>query len=572
MIRSVRAVFRSTSGAVAPTVALSLFGLIAAGGIAFDYARLANLDTELQGAADQAALAAASQLDGQDGACARAAAAASSLLTNKTYFANNTGSTTGTSVEVPTAGVSDCNGNAFIQFYKSYNRDTDTPGPAADDDSNAKVVIVSVTPRQTTYFLTPIVAAFHSGNIGAQAVAALGSAVCKMPPVMICNPQETGTNTSFNPGDYVGDGLRLTSVGNGSGTWAPGNFGYLDTNGGANGAPGLRQALGWNTPPGECVSTDGVDTKPGATVTVTDAINTRFDIYTNVSCPSGGSCSASINSIKDVKRPANANGNTSCTMQNQGWQLDASGTGYYGQNVPTTIADLPAATIPAAMGHPRDECHAISQNGSCAGGRMGDGVWDANAYFRTNYVRTVATANGPVGSRWTPAQWQANTGLSPSAPRTLTGGVPNPAYASRYNVYQWEIAHRFNLTANRVDGVAVLGATPVGATGNTLVTHRQPVCSPLQGYGNGSVPDATTPDRRRISVAVVNCLANNVQGNSVGVPVEKWVDVFITEPSLARARTSDGDMYVEVIGEALAGGSGSTAGQVIRHDVPYLIK
>jgi len=38
--------------------------LIAAGGIAFDYARLAAMDTELQQAADQAALAAVTQLDG----------------------------------------------------------------------------------------------------------------------------------------------------------------------------------------------------------------------------------------------------------------------------------------------------------------------------------------------------------------------------------------------------------------------------------------------------------------------------------------------------------------------------
>ena len=49
---------RSTSGAVAPTVALSLFALIATSGIAFDYARMAAMDTELQNAADQAALAA----------------------------------------------------------------------------------------------------------------------------------------------------------------------------------------------------------------------------------------------------------------------------------------------------------------------------------------------------------------------------------------------------------------------------------------------------------------------------------------------------------------------------------
>src|SRR3546814_17924052 len=80
---------RSEAGAVAPTVALSLFGLIAAGGLAFDYARLASLDTELQPAADHAALAAASPLDGETGACARAAQAARAMVVNATPFAND---------------------------------------------------------------------------------------------------------------------------------------------------------------------------------------------------------------------------------------------------------------------------------------------------------------------------------------------------------------------------------------------------------------------------------------------------------------------------------------------------
>jgi Flp pilus assembly protein TadG len=562
MTRFIRAILRNADGAVAPIVALSLTALVAAGGIAFDYARLASMDTELQDAADQAALAAASQLDRQTGACARAAAAASSLLSNNTLFADDGA---GTAVVVPTSGVTDCAGNAAIKFYQSYDQDTDTPGPDADDDSNAKFVVVSITPRQAVYTLTPIVAAFRSGNIHAQAVATLNSAICKMPPVMICNPEETAGNTSFNANDYIGDGLRLTAVGNGSGTWAPGNFGYLDNASGVNGAPGLRESLGWNTPPGECVNADGVDTKPGATTTVTDAMNTRFDIYqnNNVSCPSGGSCSASINSIKDVRRPANGN---QCRFVNNGngWQLDTSGTGYYGQNVPTTAAALPTTTTPSAMGHPRDECHAVSNSGTCPGGRMGDGNWDADAYFRTNYVRTVANTCGAAGTTWTngtgACSWQANTGLSPTVARTAAN------YASRYNVYKWEMTNRGNV----VDGVTVLGARDPSATGNTLVSYGRPVCSSPQGYGSGQIPDSTTPDRRRISVAVVNCLANGVKGNSVDVPVEKWIDVFLVEPSLQRARTNDGDMYVEIIGETVNGGS--NANQVIVHQVPTLIK
>src|SRR5438067_10918442 len=90
---------RDTEGTVAPLVALSLVGLVAIGGVAFDYAHLAAMDTELQQAADQAALAAATQLDGQSGAIARATAAANSLITNRTLLAGGSGSN---AVTVPT--------------------------------------------------------------------------------------------------------------------------------------------------------------------------------------------------------------------------------------------------------------------------------------------------------------------------------------------------------------------------------------------------------------------------------------------------------------------------------------
>lgn len=73
-------------------------------------------------------------------------------------------------------------------------------------------------------------------------------------------------------------------------------------------------------------------------------------------------------------------------------------------------------------------------------------------------------------------------------------------------------------------------------------------------------------------MAVVNCLANSVNGNSVNVPVAKWVEAFLVEPSMNRDRTSQGDVYIEVIGETQAGGAGATAGQVVRRDVPYLVK
>lgn len=530
MVGSIPGLLRSNSGAVAPTVALSLFGLIAAGGIAFDYARMASMDTELQNAADQAALAAASQLDAQPGACQRAADAARDMVTNLTLMANDGGTTTVTIASEP-----ECDATGWVRFYQDVGKTQ-----AATNDENAKFVEVEVNPRTAFYALTPVVAAFSSGPLSATAFAGLGEAICNTPPVMICNPQETGTNSEFDVTGLIGVGLRLVSQGGGTGTWAPGNYGYLDTGGGSNGAPGLREGLGWGTPPGDCVAQSGVDTKPGVTTTVTDALNTRFDIYnTNVSCPTGGNCPAAINSVKDVKRPADASGGNSCKMHNAGWNL-------IDDYLPTS-ATAPLVSTPTAMGHPRDMCHAVDSStpGACTG-PIGNGLWDRDAYFRVNYVRGD-------GSRWDNAAWRTNTGL--------------PANATRYQVYAWEIEHR----DQTIDGVTILADNPAGASGGTLVAHGKPVCSPLQGYGSGVIPSETTPDRRKISVAVVNCVEQAVSGNSTDVAVVDWIDAFLVEPSLNRQRTRDGDIYIEVIGRTDSA-TDEGAVQQIKKSVPYLIE
>src|SRR3954454_18654442 len=212
MLCSGRNLLKNTDGAVAPTIALSLIALVAAGGIAFDYARLATMHTELQDAADQAALAAASQLDGGSGACARAGAAAASLLHNETYFGNY-----GSGRAVTVASESTCDATGSIKLYQSYDQSTDAPGAAATTDANAKYVIVTVNGRQANYALTPIVGVFNSGTIAASAVATLGSgSICKIPPLMICNPAETGTVLTFDPSTYRGRGLKLEAGGGGT--------------------------------------------------------------------------------------------------------------------------------------------------------------------------------------------------------------------------------------------------------------------------------------------------------------------------------------------------------------------
>jgi Flp pilus assembly protein TadG len=559
--------WRNTDGAVAPVVALSLVALIAAGGIGFDYARLVSLDSELQDAADQAALAAAGQLDGQTGACDRARAAAASLVSNTTLFANETASRAIT----VTQGVGcDSTADDKIHFYQSYDQLTDTPGPAATTDANAKVVIVSVDTRRANYALTPIVAAVSTGDIGAEAVASLGSAICKVPPVMVCNPAEPAGNTNvnypFNPASLAGKGLKLVSVGNsGSTAWAPGDFGYLNTGSDtSNPNVELRQALGWTGAPGDCSPLTGVMTRTGAGTPVTQALNTRFDIYEKAntgngnaaSCPSGGSCPPSINTVKDLVRKDNPPNGGKCGITNNEWELPAK------PYLPISATDLDLSDptkVPSAMGYPRDECHAVSNVGVCSSGKIGDGVWDRNAYFYVNYG-------------WTAAQWPTFLSTGAASARIPVGTSP-----TRYQVYLWEIANRNTV----IGGKTILGTRAFGSPPNTGKDYDSPVCSPLQTPAtSGIVPGGSNVDRRRISAAVVNCTASNVHGGGNTVyPVAKWIEMFLVEPSVTRSPpggggnyTDQNDVYVEVIGETISGGAGATAAQVVRHDVPYLIK
>jgi Flp pilus assembly protein TadG len=520
MWRAGSGLWRSDAGAVAPIVAISLFGLIAAGGLAFDYARLASLDTELQSAADEAALAAATQLNGRSGTQTRAISAAQSLITNRALFANDGANR---NVSVPT-----------VLFYQDKAKATPATG-----DANSNFVEVTVGTKRAFYALTPVVAVFQSAPIAAKAFAGLGTAICKVPPVMICNPDEpignTNVNVAFNANAYVGAGIRLI----GDGSYAPGNFGFLDSAIG-NGASNLLKSLGWNALPIDCQPTTGVSTKTGLDASVIDGLNTRFDIDANgSSCPGGGTCSPSINTRKDLVR-----GNA-CGITGNGWaEVDASNGNFQTQRYRPTDHNLyPATTTPAIMGYPRDACHAWSLAGDCtaAGGKIGNGSWDRDAYFRSNYG-------------WTNAQWTTNTGLS--------------ATATRYKVYDWETGHPGQVT------------TPQSLPGN-VAAYSRPVAG--QCLAPGVTPGGAIVDRRRISAAVLNCQALNIHGASSNLPVLKWVDLFLVEPSVARTKCKSGggcntkytdktDVYVEMIGETGSGTNGATASQIVRRDVPYLIE
>ena len=540
MRRSGRSLIRDSGGAVAPTIALSLVGLIAAGGIAFDYARLASLDTELQDAADQAALAAATQLDGQADASTRAVAAAQSLIQNQTRLGNDS---CGVTIETGVTNVSCAAGGATarvrIQFYSNKtDAEADTNGFAATstNGSTAKFVKVEVAERKANYALTPIAAAFSSGSLGAQATAGMGSAICKVPPVMICNPDEPSTNTNelldFN--FARGTGLRLVT-GDAS---VPGNFGWLEA-GLGNGTPALAGELGYNIPLGPCQGITGVTTKTGMDTAVLNAFNTRFDVYANgnTTCPNqgGGTCNPAVNTRKDLV--CEYAGATSC-KNNATWNPVTYDPPYDGSGVPQP---LDGTNDPKIMGYPHDICQSgLISKQTC--GIKGNAVWDVNAYFRVNYGIPESAWRNALGS-----------------PYSSSSQIP-----ARYDVYQWELTH-----------------TDVGGYG---IGVYQPLPSPSNdaafsfassGNGAGVAASTSQPDRRTISVAVLNCQALNAHGKTTNVPVPGWLKVFLTEPAIKRGSgsnlyTDQKDIYVEVVERTNP--SADSAASVVRRDVPYLVK
>ena len=516
---------RDQRAAVAPTVALALTALIGVGGLAFDYAHMAALDTELQSAADQAALAAATQLDGQTNAIARATAAAQNLVTNYALFADRGQNRT---VNIPT-----------LTFYDSYDQVNDTYGNVVTTDAAAKVVKVAVGGRTAYFALTPVVGVFSSGAIGAEAVASLSSAICKEPPVMMCNPATDPSN--FDVNNYVGKGFKLSSQAG----YVPGNFGFLDVGAGAS---DLGKLIGYGSLPAKCVDITNPATQPGSPNSVIYDFNTRFDIFESGdsdNCYSKGLCPPSLNSRKDVVLKSG----TTPSKQNCGI---ASGNGSKGWTIsnspyrPTTAAALPTTTTPDAMGYPRDFCHAVSITGTCTGGRIGTGAWDIDAYWRVNH--RAGTTNGAVAGLYP-------TSLNGTIVSASKIAMPSGrTYPTRYMVYLWEMvnaATQLPLAGRNVSGVGT--------------DYGQPVCKP--GL-TGSTPTSTVPDRRIIPIAVVNCTGLN--GAKPIQPLD-FVDAFLVEPSVSRSTTSFGDIYVEILGHT-GNGTGGTSPQVVRRDKPYLIR
>jgi hypothetical protein len=349
---------------------------------------------------------------------------------------------------------------------------------------------------------------------------------------MMCNPEEANGLTEFDTFAHTGKGLRL--IANDQGGYVPGVFGYLETDAGS-GASATRQVLGLVSPPGDCISTEGADIKPGVQVSVLDALNTRMGVYANglnVCGTDGVNCPASGNSRIDLRKLTNGTNGGACAVGPSGFGV---GDAPYRPDADGNLPGGTDYTLLDPMGFPRDKCHAWDKLGDCPDGRMGDGDWDRAAYYGSyqGYFGTM------LGS-WDSYGYEE---------------LEDRSTPTRYQQYRWEYEQGLLAQRPTLDGRIIQGA---------------PICGPT------GIPPASAPDRRVLSIAIINCIDEGVGANSTDAPILKFIDVFLVEPSAARGNgasqvTENSDVYVEIIGETILGG-GAEEGQEIRKDVPYLIQ
>ena len=540
MTRFVRRLWKDADGAIAPMVALSLFALIAVGGIAFDYARLAAMDTELQQAADQAALAAATQLDRTDGAEDRASAVIQDSDDNKRLAANFTRFASG-------KGAVEITGVTFCKAFDDGNPDTAAACTPATGDSDAVFVIVNTEIRTADYAFTPIVAAF-SGSSEASAVAGVQSSICNVAPLLVCV-----ADNDFPTDADIGRGVRLKPL-----DGISGNYGLLDF---GQGTPAVTAALLGHGLNG-CQNADDNQTEPGTKTPVTDAINTRMDVYaknnpnvwSNKTGPlcntaDGTGCPAANTSKDMVVFLTVTKKNTTTPPATPACPADPKSGG--------NVFDIPASGATDTSGSPvkgfsRDNCHYTD---TCAASgiakNFGDGNWDRATYFADHHPGQLAAA----------ATWAGKDATATTGPTALT----------RYDVYRWENDD----PANRLTPKSFVTTvkTPPDKNGKSDYTITNQCTYPKPVFGSSAYP--AEKDRRILPVVAANC--DNLKGK--GSAYEDYTllrvfDIFLTEPSANRTfpgTTDDKEIYGEVVGpaETIGGGAGF---QYYSRNRPYLVR
>lgn len=361
-----------------------LLGMVA---LSFDIGRISATQSELQSYADNLAVAAAAELDGEADSIDRAIAAAETLITDTQSFGAGGRQLTTADYDL-----------VFYQRGAGGAGAVISPNLATGEYTSAtqlsaRYVRAVVGPRNVG---TPFAAvlslitgnALASADVGAQAVAGLDEFACDITPLMFCVP--TGWDADTN----IGQMIRLRTGGQNA-AWGPGNFGFLDPSkievnpGGPcknlNGQQLDACLIAAERSTSGCFSQEGVDLEPGQkTGRNASAFNVVFDIYhsTMNGDKNNSDYRPAPNVIKGIKA---ASGNN-----NQG---GGGGNSCIGNNY----------TASSAMPLPRDDCFATA---SCPeGNRFGTETWAKAAYVSANHTVDPTLAH-PMGGDFTGTRYE----------------------------------------------------------------------------------------------------------------------------------------------------------------------
>jgi len=510
----VRALIRDESGAALVYVTVLLSLLIGVGTLAVDVGRYTTLHSQLQNAADAAALAGARELDGLPGSISRSRAAAMQAIANRQDFASS-GAAAIAIDDDNCASLTDQSSGACIRFLAELPANDSLPvtaGFETNQDDEAHYIEVRVGRHTINAIFASALGGTSEATATARAVAGNDPLICAVPPMFFCNPAEPAGNTNpelpVNMAVLKGKQIQLFLQG-GGGQYTPGNFGLLcplDTEGEANcGGASIADSLA--SAFGTCMRRSGLTSKTGVTLQmVRTGVNVRFDSYSSQASNKDGSW----RSLPGFHPAVNVT---------QGGQPQSGGGG--------NRCEWDSLDQTRAKGMPRDNCFATD---SC-GGRVGTGEWNWQDYFRINHSATPADL---ADASWRPTGW-------PSA-------APWPP--TRFAVYRWEIEKNTTVQPGR---------TITNADGSTTTTleNGKPQCYPPANQpgnqytyyppgGGAPVNDLRLlTDRRIMPLAVANC-------NALGTPSGKFtfdpsdlVFAFLTEPM---QNPSDSSLWVEILG------------------------
>ncbi|MEX0346095.1 MAG: TadE/TadG family type IV pilus assembly protein [Rhizobiaceae bacterium] len=516
--------------------------LVAISAWIIDASRVTNLHTDLQNGVDSMALAGARELDGRNDAISRAEDAVAAIANNEAWFGGGSGGPGGKSFV--SFDPNDASASSVdVHFLGAIPASDDTPiliggnacqGVAplvANDDCTVKGATEAIRSNNARYVWVvaknmTVNGIFPIGSIGpasvavnAQAVATYTAAACDVTPIYVCNPFESNIdegveqnplydgdtfNQHFEDGDLYGRQFTMRNTGNSSP--APGNFGFLRTEG--NGANVLAHALATGSP-GVCYSQDGLDTEPGANVgPVEQGLNVRVGLYAG----SFGGYDDQYEYRPDVNirkgQDQTLNNNHICSK-------------YEPEEDPLDGMPFPTGANITVIG----------------GGNVSDNNWDLDTYWDITHGGHENADPKPADdpNYAAPPAPAAVVNFKPSLPGSATIAPPVP---SRYDAYTYEIQN------NMIDNTG-----PNGESGNQTAT----AC-----YGGATAPVAAD-ERRVIFAAVLNCVelaeSGELQGASTDLPAEAFARMFMTKPVTTDG--NDKEIYLEMIDVSGQGGLGT---------------